>query len=145
MSGERIPDCPRAVEGCSGMLRAGQGTAGRRPLLCSGQLMSGSEKTGLTTVHRPRPAHPDAAAGFVLTVSSGPDAGSTLAMDGTAPGRLLVGTSPACALRLTDREVSRRHAAFEIVGPDVHLTDLQSTNGTRVNGVRVVEALLEGG
>lgn len=100
---------------------------------------------GFTTVHRPRPAAYDAARGFVITVVSGPDAGMGTVIDGTDPGRVLIGTSPACAVRLTDREVSRRHAALELVGPQVHLSDLRSTNGTRVNGVAVVEALLEGG
>ena len=107
--------------------------------------MADNDTSSLTTVHRPRPAPHDAPEGFVLRVASGPDEGATLTIEASQPGRVLVGTSPACNLRLTDREVSRRHGAFEIVGPDVHLTDLRSTNGTRVNGVAVVEAVLQGG
>jgi DNA-binding NtrC family response regulator len=107
--------------------------------------MADNDTSGLTTVHRPRPAPHDAPQGFVLRVASGPDEGATLTIEASQPGRVLVGTSPACNLRLTDREVSRRHGAFEIVGQDVHLTDLRSTNGTRVNGVAVVEAVLQGG
>jgi DNA-binding NtrC family response regulator len=50
-----------------------------------------------------------------------------------------------CALRLNDRQVSRRHLALEIVSGQLRLTDLQSTNGTRVNGLRVGEVFLAGG
>src|SRR5690606_16582231 len=56
-----------------------------------------------------------------------------------------VGTADACALRLSDRTVSRRHVALDPVGRRVRVTDLGSTNGTRVNGISVTEAFLEGG
>jgi DNA-binding NtrC family response regulator len=56
-----------------------------------------------------------------------------------------VGSSPACHLRLSDREVSRRHAALEIVTDGIRLTDLYSKNGTLVDRVRVYDALLQGG
>jgi DNA-binding NtrC family response regulator len=41
--------------------------------------------------------------------------------------------------------VSRRHAAFDVRGPLVHVLDLRSTNGTMVNGLSIVEAHLAGG
>ena len=38
---------------------------------------------------------------------------------------------------LADGLVSRRHASLELVGDNVTVTDLKSTNGTFVNGVRI--------
>ncbi|MGZ5970699.1 MAG: sigma 54-interacting transcriptional regulator, partial [Polyangiales bacterium] len=82
---------------------------------------------------------------FEVTVIEGPDEGTRFALDGTGPARVLLGSSPACAIRLTDRAVSRRHAALHHGGEEVQLTDLGSRNGTFVNGVRVIEAFLRGG
>ena len=82
---------------------------------------------------------------FAIRVEEGPDAGLTLRVDGRSPQRLLVGQSPSCELRLTDRAVSRRHLALEAAGTYLRVTDLSSTNGTRVNEVRIVEAMLVGG
>ncbi|MBI3928029.1 MAG: FHA domain-containing protein [Armatimonadetes bacterium] len=36
-----------------------------------------------------------------------------------------------------DRFISRRHAAIELRGPNVYVTDLKSTNGTFVDDERV--------
>ena len=80
-----------------------------------------------------------------MRVIEGPDAGAEFPLDPNAPSRILVGTSPACTIRLTDPTVSRRHAALEPVEGRYRLTDLGSTNGTLVDGVTVVEALLRGG
>jgi DNA-binding NtrC family response regulator len=44
-----------------------------------------------------------------------------------------------------DRGVSRRHAALEFGEPGLRFTDLGSTNGSFIGGVRVVEARLFGG
>jgi DNA-binding NtrC family response regulator len=82
---------------------------------------------------------------FVIEVRGGPDAGRTAIVDDSSPSRALIGTGPACMLRLSDREVSRRHAALEIVGERLRLLDLDSTNGTYVNGVAVNDAWLVGG
>jgi two-component system, NtrC family, response regulator HydG len=48
-------------------------------------------------------------------------------------------------LKLSDREVSRRHAALEVVSGGIRITDLGSTNGTFVDRIRIVEAILVGG
>jgi transcriptional regulator with GAF, ATPase, and Fis domain len=83
---------------------------------------------------------------FEVTAIEGPDEGARFALDGSGPARMLLGTSPACGIRLTDRAVSRRHAALHHGGqPEVQLTDLGSRNGTYVNGVRIVEAFLRAG
>ena len=82
---------------------------------------------------------------FVLRIIDGPDAGATTVLDGVNEGRVLLGQSAVCTVRLTDRSVSRRHAALRREEHAWRLEDLDSTNGTRVNGVRIKEALLSGG
>jgi DNA-binding NtrC family response regulator len=81
---------------------------------------------------------------FVLTALGGPDGGKTFEID-VRGGRVLLGQSPACTVRLSDPTVSRRHAAFDVVDGTLRLTDLGSTNGTFVNGVRAREVTLAGG
>lgn len=66
---------------------------------------------------------------FVLTVVEGADRGLSFALDGTQP-RVLVGTGPACGLRLRDPLVSRRHVAIEATPLGLLVTDLGSRNGT---------------
>src|SRR5690242_569289 len=97
------------------------------------------------TVPRPLYAGEPAPTAFVLRVVEGPDAGLTHEVDVTAPSPTLVGQSPACAVRLTDPSVSRRHAALEIAGDRLRISDLGSTNGTAIDGVAVVEAYASGG
>lgn len=75
-----------------------------------------------------------------LVVVDGPDRGQALVLDPNGPTRTLVGTGPACALRLTDRAVSRRHVAFEVDGVRYRVIDLESTNGTFLDGVAIRDA-----
>jgi two-component system response regulator HydG len=82
---------------------------------------------------------------FTVTVLDGAERGKAFELDGTQPARVLVGKSPACEIRLKDPEVSRRHAALDASRGVLHLSDLGSTNGTFVNGVRVVEAFVGDG
>jgi transcriptional regulator with GAF, ATPase, and Fis domain len=83
-------------------------------------------------------------ASFDIRVLEGVDRGKSLVLDGSMPARVLVGTSPTCELRLSDPEVSRRHASLEITGGRLRILDLDSTNGTLVDRVVVVGAYLEG-
>jgi hypothetical protein len=53
-----------------------------------------------------------------------------------------IGRAPECELVLKDSRVSRRHARLQARGGVLVLTDLGSTNGTRVNGHRVTEVVL---
>lgn len=56
-----------------------------------------------------------------------------------------LGRHPANSLRLVDREVSKEHAVIEQNGRDYILRDLNSSNGTFVNGRRVKEMRLKDG
>jgi DNA-binding NtrC family response regulator len=100
----------------------------------------------MATIRRTRFSRPPAAgSAFVITVVEGPDAGLVTSLDATGPTRALLGQSPVCTIRLTDREVSRRHAALTVTDTKLVVLDLGSTNGTTVNGVLIKEAALQGG
>jgi hypothetical protein len=58
---------------------------------------------------------------------------------------IVLGRSPENTVVLNDPNVSRRHAEIRRRGVDVFVVDLNSTNGTRVNGVRVKEQILNDG
>ena len=102
----------------------------------------------IATLRRERFARPKptgaAANTYVLAVVEGPDTGLVLTLDASGP-RALLGQSPVCSLRLTDPEVSRRHASLAVTATTLQLIELGSTNGTTVNGVNVKEANLMGG
>ena len=56
-----------------------------------------------------------------------------------------IGRAPENALHLDDPSVSGRHARLEQIGEDYQLTDLDSTNGTRVNGELITTTTLRAG
>src|ERR1700761_2652275 len=69
-----------------------------------------------------------------------------LALDWTgARDELLVGRHDACDVMVGHPSVSRRHARLSFRDGRWVLRDLDSTNGTRVNGKRVVRCRLEPG
>lgn len=94
-------------------------------------------------------AVPDAPAPF--RTASAPSGAAVLTFAGS--GRrvpldtyeLIVGRLPECAICLDDANVSRRHAAFIHLDDGWAVTDLGSTNGTRVNGNEVRRARLHDG
>lgn len=96
------------------------------------------------TRRSPRDDARDAApAIFELVVVEGPDRGAKWTCDPSLP--VAIGQSAACEVRLSDREVSRRHARLDVVDEAWRIRDLGSTNGTWVDGVRVIEAFLVAG
>src|SRR5215210_9019135 len=56
-----------------------------------------------------------------------------------------IGRSPDNRLHLDDASVSGRHAQIHLVGETFHLQDLESTNGTRVNGEKITSVVLKVG
>jgi DNA-binding NtrC family response regulator len=81
----------------------------------------------------------------VVTVVEGLQAGQAFAFGDLASRRLLIGQSAACDVVLRDSSVSRRHIAVELDGAQLRLMDLQSSNGTFVNGLRIRDVYLAGG
>lgn len=57
----------------------------------------------------------------------------------------LLGRGTDCDLRLVDNGVSRHHAEIRVEGDEAVLVDLNSTNGTFVNGQQVKRARLVDG
>jgi pSer/pThr/pTyr-binding forkhead associated (FHA) protein len=60
-------------------------------------------------------------------------------------GRVLLGRSSGCELVFADDTVSRRHAELRVEDGRWMLRDLGSSNGTYVNGRRVMEAEVAAG
>jgi FhaA, N-terminal domain/FHA domain len=59
--------------------------------------------------------------------------------------RVVIGRSKECDIQLSDPNASRRHAELRQEGSAYWLVDLDSTNGSAVNGHRTARAKLESG
>ena len=59
--------------------------------------------------------------------------------------RVTVGRALDNTIRLEDGTISHHHAQLILESGDFKLRDLNSTNGTRVNGLRIVESKLHNG
>src|SRR6516225_5988451 len=57
----------------------------------------------------------------------------------------IIGRAPECAIRVVDERVSRRHAKIWERSGIVFIRDLNSRNGTFVNGERVTRCTLVSG
>jgi predicted component of type VI protein secretion system len=55
---------------------------------------------------------------------------------------LLIGRHPECDIQIDSRKISRRHCCIAQVADYLVVRDLGSTNGIRINGVRVLEGRL---
>jgi small-conductance mechanosensitive channel len=89
---------------------------------------------------RPRKAAGERPATARLFVAAGPEAGQELAI-GSA--RVLVGRTRTCDLPLTDTQASKEHIAIELQPEGFVLTDLETSNGTKLNGAPVTRAVLQ--
>ena len=65
------------------------------------------------------------------------DAGNVIRRHPLPTTSLLIGRRASSGLALADPEVSRRHARIDYLAPRYYVRDLESTNGTIVNGRRV--------
>jgi hypothetical protein len=71
---------------------------------------------------------------FRLVMTKGPEPGQTIALD---KDEMSIGRDPNSDITINDAQISRRHAQVTIRGNVVVLEDLDSTNGTFVNGMRL--------
>jgi pSer/pThr/pTyr-binding forkhead associated (FHA) protein len=102
---------------------------------------------GATMIYKARAPQPTEAASpvelgveeesFSLTLN-----GRTHALEG---GKVVLGRSKDSDVRVEDANVSRRHAELRREGQAWWLVDLDSTNGTELNGKRVSRAKLSDG
>jgi predicted component of type VI protein secretion system len=58
---------------------------------------------------------------------------------------VLIGRDAECDIQFDSRKISRRHCCIAQIGDQLIVRDLGSTNGIRINGVRVVEGYLKAG
>ena len=100
---------------------------------------------GATMVYKPK-AGPPTEAATPAELGVEPET-VTLDVDGTQHAidkrSVVIGRSKDCDIRLADPNVSRRHAEVRQEGAAYWLLDLDSTNGTTVNGRRQQRAKLE--
>lgn len=75
------------------------------------------------------------AALYQFVMRSGPTPGVTFALEGD---QLVIGRDATHAVSINDAEVSRKHARLMFQGGKYVIEDLGSTNGTFVNGQRLV-------
>ncbi len=79
-----------------------------------------------------------------LTIKNGGFEGMTYEVSAE---QTLIGRNPTTDITLLDEGISREHAIviYDEETDDYSVEDLQSTNGTKVNGKRVRSALLQDG
>src|SRR4029077_13040674 len=101
---------------------------------------------GATMIYRPRtPLSPDGPAADVALAQEI----VTLTVGGKrregTHRRVVIGRSKDCDVQLADPNASRRHAELRQEGSAYWLIDLDSTNGSSVNGHRTSRAKLDSG
>lgn len=77
------------------------------------------------------------AAMFQLVMRSGPTPGAVYPLEGD---QLIIGRDATSGVAINDAEVSRKHARLNFQGGKYVIEDLGSTNGTFVNGQRLVSS-----
>ena len=112
---------------------------------------AGQVEPGATMIYKAKAPQPTEAASPVeLGVEQGVERERfTLTMNGKAyvleERRAVLGRSKECDVQVPDANVSRRHAELREEGGSWWLVDLDSTNGTELNGKRVQRAKLADG
>lgn len=72
---------------------------------------------------------------WTLSVESGPKELKGVKI--TVSGTVIVGRSPGADIVIAASYVSGRHAQFKLMGKNLFVEDLGSTNGTTVNGKQI--------
>jgi len=79
---------------------------------------------------------------WALRVLNGPLAGQVFSLQ---PGKHRFGRGPACQFQIQAPGISKEHMEITVLADKIILTDLRSSNGTYLNGVRVQGGLLKMG
>jgi pSer/pThr/pTyr-binding forkhead associated (FHA) protein len=77
---------------------------------------------------------------WAIRVLSGPQAGQVFPLK---TGKIKLGRGSNCQIQWTAQGVSKEHLEFSIQAEKVSVTDLQSSNGTFLNGVRIQSSFLK--
>lgn len=80
------------------------------------------------------PAEAQEEVGHYLVVLSGTGLGRRFRLEAEP---VTIGRDPACGFVLASPDVSRRHCRLQLVADEVFATDLNSTNGTYIDGKRI--------
>jgi hypothetical protein len=101
---------------------------------------------GETRIYRAAPAETEAASAEDLGVEPEPEP-ATVTVNGRAYDLLkpsvVIGRSKDCDIRVSDPNISRQHAEIRQEGSTYWIVDLDSTNGTSVNGRALKRAKLD--
>ncbi|MBS2017951.1 MAG: sigma 54-interacting transcriptional regulator [Deltaproteobacteria bacterium] len=100
----------------------------------------------------PMPERPEAATRAAASVLGAPSGIQALVLSGAhkgtskvVGGRLTIGKAADNDLVLTDDTVSRHHCEIVRAPDGLHVRDLESTNGTKIDGTRIREAMVQSG
>ncbi|MFP5518546.1 MAG: FHA domain-containing protein [Bdellovibrionia bacterium] len=74
---------------------------------------------------------------WAIRILTGPQAGQIFPLQ---VGKNTLGRSPQCQIRLSSVGVSKEHAELHVQNDRVVITDLKSSNGTFINGVRTQQS-----
>lgn len=72
---------------------------------------------------------------YQFVMRSGPTVGAIYPLEAEA---ITIGRDPSNVIQINDAEISRRHARLELKGGKYVIEDAGSTNGTHVNGQRIM-------
>lgn len=106
--------------------------------LANVELMIMQPKAG---ADKPAAAAPVSRSDWSIMALSGPLKGKSIAIHGS----MVFGRSSNCDIVISDAHMSRRHAEINLKGGVLRIVDLQSSNGTAVNGQNVGEQVLKPG
>ena len=102
---------------------------------------------GATRIYRAVPSETEAASAEELGLAPEPEPAASLTVNGQSHDlrkpSVVVGRSKDCDIRISDPNVSRRHAEIRQEGSTYWVVDLGSTNGISVNGRALKRAKLD--
>jgi S-DNA-T family DNA segregation ATPase FtsK/SpoIIIE len=101
------------------------------PVLTTGAMTDAGLVDGVTLTIGPPVSLPEPAT-IDLVVASGPAAGQRIALP---EGRHVIGRGATCDVTIADHSISRIHLAMTVRPGATTITDLDSANGTRVDGL----------
>jgi serine phosphatase RsbU (regulator of sigma subunit) len=99
----------------------------------AGLVVSETDETRIGSLGRDAPGLVDARVHY-LQVTDGLEVGRRFVI---GQGGIVVGRTPPAGIVLLDSEVSRSQCRIDLAGDQLLVTDLGSTNGTYVDGVRI--------
>jgi pSer/pThr/pTyr-binding forkhead associated (FHA) protein len=79
---------------------------------------------------------------FVLKQTAGPGAPKGFVL---GEERVILGRAVEADIQIDSKEVSRRHLLLRKEGPEYSCTDLKSSNGVYLNGIKIHSATLKDG